>query len=102
MLKFPDEINVNNKSFFEVYNSNRILTLLRSNIYDMILSRDTENEYFDIDEFCFKTKYKQVDLLILLDKVIKELNEFGWKTQLSFGDTGLFIYSTENKPSSCW
>jgi hypothetical protein len=34
--------------------------------------------------------------------VIKELEGLGWKCALSFNDTGLFIYSTVNKPSSCW
>ena len=34
--------------------------------------------------------------------IIKELEELGWKCKLSYGQTALFIYSTENPPPSCW
>jgi len=32
----------------------------------------------------------------------EELEELGWKCKKSFGQTALFIYSTENPPPSCW
>jgi hypothetical protein len=37
----------------------------------------------------------------LVNEVILELQQKGWKCQLSFGGTGLFVYANE-KPKNCW
>lgn len=103
MYEFPIELNIKNKTKldFSSLNYERLLCLLRKEIYDLILGRKDENDYYDFDIFICKYNCKHAkDNLI--SKIIVELEEFGWKTQLSFGDTGLFIYSTEDKPSSCW
>jgi hypothetical protein len=34
--------------------------------------------------------------------IITELVNIGWNCKLSFGNTGLFIYSTDKPPPSCW
>jgi hypothetical protein len=31
-----------------------------------------------------------------------ELTQLGWKCKLSYGDTALFIYTSENPPAGCW
>ena len=114
MNNFPSEINIKGKilveedkpyqSNFCKYNYSRLEKLFRKDIYDMIISRKDENDYFDLD--CFASLYNSdmndENLKQIVRKIMSELNELGWKTALSFGETGLFIYSTEAKPSSCW
>lgn len=111
MNKFPEEIDIRNKIIieqpykknFEDYNYNRTLNLLRKEIYDHIISRKDENDYFDIDIFFKKCNYYyKENFSRIIKTILDELTFIGWKTQLSFGDTAIFIYSTEEKPSSCW
>lgn len=111
MNKFPDHIDIRNKNpiiqpykkNFEEYNNERILKLLRNEIYDHIISRKDENDYFDIDIFFRKNNYYyKENFANILKIVLDEISNLGWKTQLSFGDSAVFIYSTEEKPSSCW
>ena len=106
MNKFPTEINKNNKNNFREYNSNRIIKLLRNDIYTHMLSRKEETDYFDIDKFRKIYLYNDEDdsnnFNKILKQVIEELNKLGWKTELSYADTGLFIYSTDEKPPNCW
>ena len=111
MNKFPDHIDIRNKNLiiqpykknFEEYNNERILELLRNEIYDHIISRKDENDYFDIDIFFRKNNYYyKENFTNILKIVLDEISNLGWKTQLSFGDSAVFIYSTEEKPSSCW
>jgi hypothetical protein len=101
MLNFPKEISTSNKKNFRDLNKNRLLSLLRNEIYNLILNRNDENEYYalDIFEITYNCKYFMHEII---SNVISELNEIGWKTKLSFGDTGLFIYSTSEPPRSCW
>jgi hypothetical protein len=111
MKKFPNHINIKNKTLvmqpyknnFEEINYQRILELLRKEIYEHLISRKDENDYFDIEIFCKRYNYTEKENFSkILKIVLTEITELGWKTQLSFGDTGLFIYSTKEKPSSCW
>lgn len=116
MNKIPEILKMNNKDNFTNLNYDRILCLLRKEIYIHVINyEDThdENDYFDIDAFCekydvvkFTKKYcdndKTSSINKMVNSVIEELKELGWKCKLSFNDTGLFIYSTENTPPSCW
>jgi hypothetical protein len=114
MNKFPVEININNKTLnlenykknFEEYNYNRIMKILRNDIYNLLISRSEENDYFDIDNFRKKNNYNDDDdtenFFKILSHITNELSKLGWKTQLSYGDTCIFIFSTEEKPRSCW
>ena len=102
MKKFPDTLNVKNKHNFISNNYDRIISIFRVEIHDHILDKD-ENEYFDLDYFSKKyLDNNSKEMQKMASTIQKELQELGWKTNLSFGDTGLFIYSTEEKPSSCW
>lgn len=108
MNTFPKEINIkDNKDIefskkFEKMNYDRIIKELRNDIYTLIISRIDENDYFDIDTFGRSHNYKNKNLEKMISDIRNELENLGWKTKLSFGDTGLFIYSTEKEPSSCW
>jgi len=99
MTQFP---NVKDIDKFEQMNYDRIKNILTTDIYNLIISRKTENEYFDLDTFNMKTNVSMKVLHQMVKEIIIELEKSGWKTKLSFGDTGLFIYSTEEQPKSCW
>ena len=111
MKNFPIQIDIRNKTIvmqpyksnFEEFNYERIIQLLRKEIYIHLVSRKDENDYFDTEIFCKRYNYSDKENFSkILKIVLDEITVIGWKTQLSFGDTGLFIYSTEEKPSSCW
>lgn len=98
MNSFPSEINKDNKQNFNNLFNNMIMSVIREDIYNLLISRKDENEYVDLDKYYSKYGKNSTNI----NKIIDELSELGWKTKLSFGDTGLFIFSTENPPSSCW
>ena len=110
MNSIPDEIDITNIKLkydndyicnFEKINYDRLKNLLRSEIYVLILSREREDIYYDIELFSTRNHaHEVVDKLVT--ELRQELKNIGWKTCLSYGDTGLFIYSTEDKPNNCW
>ena len=103
MDSFPEHIKIENINMFPSINYSRILGLFREEIYTTLLTRKDENEYIDLDTFSRKYCNNKTHInKNLVEDVEKELNDLGWKTKLSFADTGLFIYSTENPPVSCW
>ena len=73
-----------------------VLDEMRWDLYLFLLSRESEEEYFDLSKYIEKVGDVEV-----FQCVINSLEIVGWKTCLSFGDTGLFIYKTE-KPKNCW
>ena len=100
MQTFPTTLTVDNRNNFTNMHNNRMLCILRKKIYHHIIKED-ENTYFDLDTFDTRyVKDKKINSEII-QVIISELHELGWKTKLSFGGTGLFIYS-ENLPKSCW
>ena len=101
MLNFPNEISPVNNVNFKNLNKDRLLSSLRKDIYNLIISRKDENEYYELDIFEMTYSCKEY-MNELIRQIIIDLNELGWKTQVSFGDTGLFIYSTDEPPRSCW
>ena len=78
------------ENFKTLYMKNRIESF-RKDVFDFLLSRKTENEYFVIQD---KTEGE-------LKQICNELSEAGWKTTLSYGDTGLFVYRNKT-PDNCW
>jgi hypothetical protein len=103
MEKLPDTLNTNNKDNFKSIYREYILNLLRKDIFLLIVSRKSENEYFDLDKFAsLHLDRKTESLKTILDHLIPSLENLGWKCKYSFADTGLFIYSTDNPPPSCW
>lgn len=101
MKEFPDCLNVKNKENFHQLHYNRTLCYLRIDLYEHIIKED-ENSYFELEKF--NKKYlKNMDVMQKMVKVvIEELQKLGWKCKLSFGNTGLFIFSSEKPPRSCW
>ena len=83
----------NNQEIFVKLNLQRLCKELRQNIYIFLISRKSEEDFFDITRH---TKDSEC-----LEIIYKELEIAGWKHRLSYGDTGLFIYR-ENVPKNCW
>lgn len=100
MKKFPESFRPENKETFNDLSKERFRCYLRRDIYEHILTHK-EDEYFCIDEF--NKRVNNMSLTnSLVDEIIVELSELGWKCKKSYGDTGLFIYSSEKPPSNCW
>ena len=101
MKEFPDSITPENKEKFSYYRQKRITAYLRKEIMELILMGD-ENSYFDLDSFSRKYVVNKKDFDSMVECVSKELVDLGWNVKLSFGGTGLFVYSTETPPPSCY
>ena len=101
MKQFPTILNVNNKDKFSDTYYNRILCYLRKEIFEHILI-NTENEFFDLERFKKIKKLNELQYLTISKQIISELENIGWKCKLSYGNTALFIYSTDLPPPSCW
>jgi len=101
MKEFPAHLKPENKYNFSHLKYEIFLSNMREKIFELVLSGD-ENNYFEVDNFSrmYKLKKGQVDEMIIT--VTKELEELGWKIKTSFGGTGLFIYSTDIPPPSCF
>ena len=101
MKTFPSNLSPENKERFPQYNYERVKAYLRRDIYEHILSH-SENDYFELTAFS-NQRLKDIQLIKKMTReLIEELTKIGWSCKLSFGESGLFIYSTENPPPSCW
>lgn len=97
MNKFPEFISEKNRTQFAGILEEKILQKLREDIVDTVLHDDSSN-FYDISLFKYS---KHRNIIKLVKQVMKELDELGWKTKLSYGDTALFIY-TGSVPVNCW
>lgn len=110
MLRFPDWLKPQKSHTFSREYNTLIQEELRGQIFMFLLSRKSEDEYFDLE--IARRNFSAIDnigtviqepiLRSLTEPIQTELSELGWKTQLAFGQTGLFIYSSENPPKTCW
>jgi len=79
-----------------------VISKLRRDIYEFLIRRKSEfnesedeyNEEFDL------TKYLRIVDHENIEVVISELESIGWKTELAYGNTCLFIYVGE-QPAKC-
>ncbi len=104
MERFENNIHVDFKDTFSLLNIERLKCIFRQEMYDYLLMREEENDYYDLDMFCIKYLNRDYDKLkIVTGSVIKEIEDvLGWNIKLSYNDTALFVYSTVDPPSSCW
>jgi len=101
MKEFPSRLSPENKEKFSKYRYERNLAYMRRDIFELVLLGD-ENKYFDLDKFARVNYVNESDIRDMCNVVMDELKNLGWKVKTSFGGTGLFIYSTENPPPSCY
>ena len=71
-----------------------LLSKLREEVYSFLLSRTDEDEYYDF----FNKSDLEKELILVVGK---ELEEGGWKQQLGFGGSALFVFKGE-PPRTCW
>ena len=100
MKEFPDFFSPQNKDKLIEAHRNRLKCYLRRDLYEHILSHQ-ESDYFSLDQFNTQRSNDMNLVKELVNEVILELQQKGWKCQLSFGGTGLFVYANE-KPKNCW
>lgn len=81
---------------FQLY----ITSLLREIVYIHIL-KGIESDFVDLTSFGRLHKITMSTVGTICAVIQEELHTNGWKTKLSFGDTGLFIF-IENQPTNCW
>lgn len=102
MESFTNDLNVINKDNLRDLWEEKTLRRLRKHIYNFMLERTRENDFFDID--AFNRKYvRNINVADnLINRVVIELNNLGWKTHIGFGGTGLYIYSSDDLPSGVY
>lgn len=101
MDKFPEHLLPERKEEFTEIRKDILTNQMRKDIYDLMI-KGNENDFFDLVVFRNRHQLTSSEVREIADILILELNERGWKTVLSYADTGLFIYSTENPPPGAW
>ena len=101
MKEFPSRLRPENKENFSKYRYERSLAYMRKDIFELVL-REDENNYFELDNFARVHSVKKNEMERMRDTVMDELKKLGWNVKTSFGGTGLFIYSTDEPPPSCY
>ncbi len=101
MDTFSLTLHVSNKDNFSNIFFNKYLAKLRKIVANHIL-RGNENDFVDLDIFN-RTYVKNMEKTREMSKIISsELKHLGWNTFLGFGETGLYIYSTEEPPANAY
>ena len=98
-------LHKDNRANFKAILHDQILQKYRQSIFDHMI-RCEESEFFDIDKFRISNTIEATDHDDMMSKIIiiirDELQQqLGWKTELSYGGTALFIYS-DTRPRNCW
>ncbi len=101
MDQFGREIRVTNKDNFSSIKYEKNLSKLRKHIYNFVLDGN-EKDFFDIDSFNRKYIKDINNMNNMINTIVQELNELGWKTYIGFGGTGLYIYSSDELPSGVY
>lgn len=101
MKEFPNRFKPENKENFSKYHCERNIAYMRRDIFELVIRGD-ENNYFDIDKFARNRSLNKNEIEYILKIVMDELKKLGWNVKTSFGGTGLFIYSSEEPPPSCY
>ena len=99
-MELPTVLSSCNKNNFYTLKLEYYQKIIYNDIYINIINNN-QFEYFDISQFKRQHKLDTVIMDTLITNLILELTKIGWKTQLAYGNTGLFIYDNE-LPVNCW
>jgi len=88
MREFPNKLQPKYKHLFPQIKFNDELDSWRKKVYEYLISGNKQG--FDLTH-----NNKHIDKRII-DCLCLELNKLGWKTNLAFAGTVLFIYENEN------
>ncbi len=98
MNSFGENLHVSNKSNFNTLWKDNLKQRFRKHISNFMMERKRENDFFDIDKF-HRNYVKDMNITNdILNQIVIEINNLGWKTYIGFGGTGLYIYSSEDLP----
>ena len=104
MKEFPNCISAKNIDKFDKLKENRNICYLRDDIYEFLLSMNSENlerEFYDFTKFFDKNSIKNREFY--RDIIIKELKEKDWILATVFGGWGLvFGLNEESLNKSIW
>ena len=98
---FPAQISASEKSTFPDQLTKEYLRIFRREVM-MHLLRGKETDFVDLDRFNRTYSNHMATTRQIVETVRAELSEIGWNTYLGFGDTGLYIYSTPEKPAGIY
>ena len=103
MNNLPDILHIKNKDNFPNLKNERVKRLLNEDVFLFLIERESENDYYDLDKFCIQYLDRNMKKMQeLMSDILTQLEKLGWKCKYSYNETGLFIYSTNNPPVSCW
>ncbi len=102
MDRFGDDLNVLNKDRLRDLWMTEMMCKLRKHIYNFMLSRTRESDFFDIDTFNRKYVNNINVTNDLVNTAVEELVGLGWKTHIGFGGTGLYVYSSDELPAGVY
>lgn len=100
MKEFPKHLNAKYREKFPELHYNRTKCYMRKSIYEHVISHESK-DYYSLDEFNQSFHISMEMTQKIVKELIIELEHLGWTCKLSFGDTGLFIY-TGDKPENLW
>lgn len=106
MKKFPTFLKIKSsnkpieelsKNLQEHYIETILKPRIREAICDFIIANSLQANYFNFYEHVSEQITLQT-VQIVVGSLQKELESIGWKTKLAYGNTGMFIYSTNDPP----
>jgi len=90
-------LDVKNKDGFKnLLREEHMMIMEREIRYFMLKGK--ESDFYDLDKFNRQYIKNMEETHSMVKTVQEKLKNLGWNTYLGFGDTGLYIYSTEEKP----
>lgn len=95
------ELHVEQKDSFPERRRAFCLRKLRSHVARWMVDGN-ENDFFDLDEFNRTYVHDMPLTQSLVETLTNELHTLGWKTFLGFGGTGLYVYSSEERPANAY
>ena len=101
MDNFSEQLSPANKANFKSLYDTYWKKCIRDEIYRKIISGD-EADFFDYECFARKHYLNVGSIRTLVYQIVDELRELGWKIKTTYGDSVLFIYSTEDLPRGAW
>lgn len=97
ILKTPE-------SDFENIFKDTLLRKIREDVASFFITRDSYENFFDITSYIRQTRSIKNGASIIEDIVktlCSEINETGFETRLSYGNTAIFIFKGD-VPPNCW
>ncbi len=98
MKLFPKHLKPENRNEFPQILKEKNLCYLREAIHDYIL-RNNERDFVDIENLFRKKdiEIKSSDIEEMVNIMVEELRNLGWKIEIIFNRKGLIVYHPDDK-----